>query len=316
MSLEKKIVDLNNSETKSPIVKKKPTTPKKINLCKKYFYIDKNKALNLKQFSKGQILQLMENNSKGKRDVLEEVDYVMTQFEQKKLELHKKKIDCIKSMILNNKNIPEKWIMRPDYKGLLNEAMEDDIVLNYAIVCKDKYKKVSGEDENVEEKYLNYLKSLKPEKKFISYINLYSRNYVDTPIKKKLMREYCLSIQRNDDSNISKMEKNKYNNPLNIYVKKGVLSNKLNNEKRKSRIDDISDIKNKLPLINQKGKVKEKENNLYQKNEINNRYNESKDDLMLTSLHYTGLDINNKNNKVQEIDSTGNYKALKLPEII
>ena len=61
---------------------------------------------------------------------------------------------------------------------------------------------------------------------------------------------------------------------------------------------------------------KEKENNLYQKNEINNRYNESKDDLMLTSLHYTGLDINNKNNKVQEIDSTGNYKALKLPEII
>ena len=313
MSLDKKLNDLNKSETKSPGNHKISTKPKKINLCKKYFYIDKNRAMNLKYFGGGKILQLIENNNKGKKDVLEEVDYVMTQFDKKKLELHRKKIDCIKSMILNNKNIPEKWIMRPDYKGLLNEAMEDEIVLNYAIVCQDKHKKFSGiDDENDEEKYLNYKKSLKPVKKFISYINPYSRNYIDTPIKKKLMRDYCLSIRRYDN-NKSKRNKYKYNKSLITMDRNSNKNNKMNNEKRNSRIEDISNIDYKLPLINQKGKIKEKENNLYQINEINSKNNETKDDLMVTSLHYTGID---KNNKSSEINVSGNYQKLKLPEII
>ena len=77
--------------------------------------------------------------------------------------------------------------------------------------------------------------------------------------------------------------------------------------------EDISNIDYKLPLINQRGKIKEKENNLYQINEINSKNNETKDDLMVTSLHYTGID---KNNKSSEINVSGNYQKLKLPEII
>ena len=65
----KKIVYLNNSEIKpSKIATRKiSVTPKKINLCKKYFYIDNTKAMNLKQFNKGKILQLMENNGKQEK---------------------------------------------------------------------------------------------------------------------------------------------------------------------------------------------------------------------------------------------------------
>ena len=220
--LEKKVIRLNISNIKPPkiMTRKIAITPKKTNLCKKYFYIDNTKAMNLKQFNNGKILQLIENNNKQeKRDILEQVDYVVTQFEQKKTELNKKKLDCIKSMILNNKNIPEKWIMKPNYKKLLNEAMEDEIVLNYAILCQDKYKKTAGMDQSDDERYLNYIKSLPPEKKFISYINPYSRNYLDSPIKKQIMNNYCLSIKR--DNKIFKRNKNININELDSSEKNG-----------------------------------------------------------------------------------------------
>ena len=169
--IEKKSPALDISEGKITKIfkKKKSIKPIKINLCKKYFYINKRKAINLKQFengNNGKIFKLMENNNnnnnnnKEKTDILEQVDYIMTQFKRKKKLLTEKKIDCIKSMILNNKKIPEKWIMKSNYKDLLNQAMEDDIVLNYAIECKDMYKKRAGLDQSDESLYLNYKKNL------------------------------------------------------------------------------------------------------------------------------------------------------------
>ena len=106
----------------------------------------------------------------------------------------------------SNKKIPEKWIMKPNYRNLLNEAMEDDIVLNYAILCKDIHKKNIGQDQSDETRYQNFKKSKSPEKKFISYINPYSRNYFDSPIKKQIMNNYCLSIKK--DNNNYKRNKN------------------------------------------------------------------------------------------------------------
>lgn len=288
-------------------------TPKKINLCKKYFYIDKSKAINLKQMNDGKILQLMDNgNNKEKGDVLEQVDYVMTQFEQKKMELNKKKIDCIKSMILNNKKIPEKWIMKPNYKDLLNEVMEDEIVLNYAIVCQDKYKKNAGLDETDETRYLNFKKNLPLEKKFKSYINPYSRNYFDSPTKKRLMKEYCFSIRKNNKDSLRK--KKLYNNSLNG----NMIYKKMIFDKNKS-VEGIVKDKIKLPLINPKSKFDNDENNKIKDENLinnikskdenlikNNNMNETNEELMVTSLYYSGLDTKNKNN---------NDKLPELPMI-
>ena len=323
-ALDNKLILSNITEIKpqKPLLKKLAITPKKINLCKKYFYIDNTKALNLKQFNNGKILKLIEdnNNNKEKGDVLEQVDYVMTQFEQKKRELNKKKIDCIKSMILNNKNIPEKWIMKSNYRDLLNEAMEDEIVLNYAILCQDKYKKTAGKDQSDEDRYLNYKKNLSPEKKFISYINPYSRNYFDTPIKKKLMKNYCLSIRRNNRNTLK--NRKLYNNSLNVNQNKNNLIDKIKNNKSNNSSGDLINDKNKLPLINIKGKIDNDENNKNKNNNINNlndRYNmnETNEELMVTSLYYSGLDNKNKNNK--NPDNNNNYNRqknnIKLPEL-
>ena len=307
--IENNLTPLINSDVKKLKIIKKETsnTPKKINLCKKYFYIDNTKNMNLKQFNNGKILQLIENNNKQEKGgILEQVDNVITQFERKKTELNEKKIDCIKSMILNNKKIPEKWIMKPNYKDLLNQAMEDDIVLNYAIVCKDIYKKRAGMDQSDETRYLNYQKSLPPEKKFISYINPYSRNYLDSPDKKQLMNKYCLSI-------------NRYNNKRNKYINNYSLNNHENNtnlykkinSKRSNSIGNISNDNNKLPLIKKRNKGDKDQNNTNEKGDINNKnMSETKDELMLTSLYYSGYQNNETKN-----DNNSAKKEFKLPEL-
>ena len=310
-----KIMHLNISDIKPPklLTKKYAITPKKINLCKKYFYIDNNKEMNLQKLNTGKFLQLMDDNNKQEKGgVLEQVDYIITQFEQKKSELNKKKIDCIKSLILNNKKIPEKWIMKPNYKQILNEAMEDEIVLNYAILCQDKYKKTAGMDKTDDERYMNYIMSLPLEKKFISYINPYSRNYIDTPIKKQIMNDYCLSIRRDNN----KFKRNRYNNDNSLNGEKNSrLNKKLSHDKFNISIGNISKENNKLPMINKKNKINIDENNDIRKKDINkcNNMNETKDELMVTSLYYSNLDTKNKYDK--DNNDSNNIKLPELPII-
>ena len=43
---------------------------------------------------------------------------------------------------------------------------------------------------NDDDRYENYIKSLPKEKRFISYINPFTRNYTDSNKKKDLMKEY------------------------------------------------------------------------------------------------------------------------------
>ena len=314
--VDKKLL-LSNEEDKNIFKKKfikKSITPKK-NLCKKYFYIDKTKALNLKKFNMGNLLHLMENENKdAKGDVLEQVDYVITQFEQKKKDLNKKKVDCIKSIILNNKKIPEKWIMKPNYRNLLNEAMEDDIVLNYAILCKDIHKKNIGQDQSDETRYQNFKKSKSPEKKFISYINPNSKNYIDSHFKKKLMKDYCQSIRRNNRDSLR--YKFIYNNSLNGNEGKNNLYKKLDYDISNNSIGDISKEKNKLPLIKGRSGIYS-DNNKSQNNNINKRVNaldETKEELMVTSLQYKGTEIKNNNSK-NEINHNNKNKLPDLPLI-
>jgi hypothetical protein len=301
---EKKPVPLNNIDSKmqKELQKKKAITPKKKNLCKKYFYIDTSHTSNLNNFNNGKILQLIENyNKPEKGGVLEQVDYIMTEFERKKEELNQKKIDCIKSMILHNKKIPERWIMKSNYKDLLNQAMEDDIVLNYAIECKDIHKKSAGLDQSDETRYQNFKKSLLPEKKFISYINPYAKNYFDSPIKKQLMNDYCLNLRKKNND----FKRNRYANNHSL--------NDRGKHKRCNSIENIPSI-NKLPPIKIRDKNDIEQNNEGNKDNKDNKEelniahninNETKDDLMMTSLYYSGYNDNNNNPK----------KELKLPEL-
>jgi len=159
-------------------------------LQKKYFY-----KLNLSE-KKCNIFQLMENGL-ANQDELEQVDSACSKHLTLENELEKKQIECMKSMILHHKMIPERWIIQENYKNLLNKVMEDPIVLSYAIASKDIFKKRSTSiplEELVPEKNL-FTSPTQP--RFISFINPYKKKYSNSlgKQKHKLMRDYCYNIK-------------------------------------------------------------------------------------------------------------------------
>ena len=159
-------------------------------LQKKYFY-----KLNLSE-KKCNIFQLMENGL-ANQDELEQVDSACSKYLTLENELEKKQIECMKSMILHHKMIPERWIIQENYKNLLNKVMEDPIVLSYAIASKDIFKKRSTSiplEELVPEKNL-FTSPTQP--RFISFINPYKKKYSNSlgKQKHKLMRDYCYNIK-------------------------------------------------------------------------------------------------------------------------
>ena len=266
---EEIILPNSNREIKPIKLKPKQIISKNINLCKKYFYMERPNKIKLRNFNR-------------EKNVLEQVDNVITKLTKKRTDLDNTRIECIKSMILSNKKIPEKWIMKSNYKDLLNKAMNDDIVLNYAIVCKDLHKKRAGYDDmNDDDRYENYIKSLPKEKRFISYINPFTRNYTDSNKKKDLMKEY-------DKKYFKKFYK----------LPKLILNNNYNREDSVKNNNSVEKIKK-----NQLGRIK----NISCLTEGN----ETKNDLMVTSLHYSGLDTVNINNNEEK-----KKIELKLPDII
>ena len=76
-----------------------------------------------------------------KKSILEEVASVDYILDEKKQQLHDIKIRVIRDLILNNKPIPERWILKSDYESLLEEALSDPIVLQYAVVNSEMYRK-------------------------------------------------------------------------------------------------------------------------------------------------------------------------------
>ena len=279
---EEIVLPNTNREIKQINLKPKQIISKNINLCKKYFYMERPNKIKLRNFDR-------------EKNVLEQVDNVITKLTKKRTDLDNTRIECIKSMILSNKKIPEKWIMKSNYKDLLDKAMNDDIVLNYAIVCKDIHKKRAGYDDiNDDERYENYLKSQPKEKRFISYINPFTRNYTDSNKKKDLMKEY-------DKKHFKKFYK----------LPKIILNNSNNNNDKKE--DSVK--KN-----NSKENIKKNKHIKFKNISCLTEANETKNDLMVTSLHYTGLDNDNENNKNNNNnDNNGEQKKkieLKLPEII
>ena len=277
-------IDEINSNKINNFKKMSHKSGNKVDLCKKYFY-----KLNLSP-KKCNIFQLMENGLSN-QDEFDQVDTICTKAINHKNLLEKKKIECLKSMILHHKQIPEKWIIQNNYKDLLNKVMSDPIVLNYAIVSKDIFKKrstsVSIDLREVEKN----MKENNSSPKFICYINPYSKNYADSLEKHKLMREYCYSIKKKQNKahqNTKEKEINFTENTNNINneeIKKIKKNYYLNTEASKEYL---------LPCI-------------YQNKKNKKNVKEDKDEnLMMTSLYYNENNLNKENKLNKDNVKTNN----------
>jgi hypothetical protein len=263
---------------------------KEDDLQKRYFYKINNSG------KKPNIFQLMENGLSSQSE-LEQVDNICSRYQNFQKELEKKQIDCMKSMILHHKMIPEKWIIQENYKDLLNKVMEDPIVLSYAIESKDFYKKRSTSipiEEFIDESSLISQPPSGP--RFISYINPYKKKDTNSLGKQrnKIMREYC--------NNINKQMNKK---PKNL---KSLKNSKTLNDDKNYYIRTEESKENFLPSI-------------FTKKKITNNKNEK---LMVTSLHYdeNKLYKKSKDKKYNLNKSEDDNKSLdkmnnnKLPIIV
>ena len=268
-------------------------------LCKRYFY-----KFNMNKQNKN-IFHDMESGQN--LDVLEQVYNENLIFLKGKNELLKKQTECLKSMILHHKNIPERWIIQNNYKSLLNKAMQDPIVLSYAIFSKDIHKKrsttISIDVDDIKKQY-----SLSPkEQKFITYINPYSRNSNESTKKHKIRKEYGYNIKNRKDKgqNIyiiqtegddrKKLKKNLYSNTEqnkelpNIFVNKNLIKNKEDDKKTED--------KNELTMMTS---LYYDENKLYG-NKKNNR---------------EGIDKNKENNNTDDnVEKIFKKQKTELPMI-
>ena len=256
-------------------------------LQKRYFYKINNSG------KKPNIFQLMENGLSSQSE-LEQVDNICSRYQNFQKELEKKQIDCMKSMILQHKLIPEKWIIQENYKDLLNKVMEDPIVLSYAIESKDFYKKRSTSipiEEFIDESSLISQPPSGP--RFISYINPYKKKDTNSLGKQrnKIMREYC--------NNINKQMIKK---PKNLKSFKSLKSSKTLNEDKNYYIKTEESKENFLPSIFTKKRITKDNKN---------------EKLMVTSLHYdeNKLYKKNKNKKYynlnNSVDNNNSYAKIK-----
>lgn len=115
----------------------------KIDLEKKYLYLPMiskfdNKAKNIFEMIK----------RVDKKSLLEEVEARDSVITSKKKELRQLKVKIMKDLILNNKQIPERWIFKRDYEEILDEAMSDPMVLQYAIINSDTHRKRAYPEES------------------------------------------------------------------------------------------------------------------------------------------------------------------------
>lgn len=295
---------------------------KKTNLCKKFFFI-KDKYKN----NKDDVFRLMEEK-KNFGSPFEQVERYYTESQNKIDLLEKNQVKCLKSMILNKQQIPETWIIRKNYQKILNKALDDPIVSSFAVHCKEFYKKNSTKEATIDEeeyrkKNLKILmdENGKNEKKFISYINPYCRNYLNSPKKETKRKIYCISLIKKD-SYFAKdkgrervgLGRSSSNGGKCLIKDKLVQNNKQLPYLSQKYIVTEGNKKNEKKSKN-KSKEKDKENT-----EIKDIKNDVDDKLMMTSINYAENsnngdkdgDINNVSNNSNK-DNNKNY--LELPPI-
>ena len=244
-------------------------------LCKRYFY-----KMNLAQRNKN-IFHDMENGQN--LDELEQVYNENMVFQKGRNKLRKKQLECLKSMVLHHKNIPERWIIQHNYKNLVDKIMQDPIVLSYAVFSKDYYRKRSTAFSIDVDDIKNHLSLSPKEPKFISYINPYSRNFDESSKKHFKRKEYGYNIKK---------RKNKEQNIYTLQTE----NNEVKNLKRNFNLNLDIDKEKGLPNIF--GNMKKT------KSKDEDKKTEDRNDLtMMTSLYY---DENKLNEKKENSDKSKN----------
>ena len=244
-------------------------------LCKRYFY-----KMNLAQRNKN-IFHDMENGQN--LDELEQVYNENMIFQKGRNKLRKKQLECLKSMVLHHKKIPERWIIQHNYKNLVDKIMQDPIVLSYAVFSKDYYRKRSTAFSIDVDDIKNHLSLSPKEPKFISYINPYSRNFDESSKKHLKRKEYGYNIKK---------RKNKEQNIYTLQTE----NNEVKNLKRNLNLNLDIDKEKGLPNIF--GNMKKT------KSKDEDKKTEDRNDLtMMTSLYY---DENKLNEKKENSDKSKN----------
>ena len=283
---------------------------KKVNLCHKYFYkINPTpKSCNL--------FKLMENGL-ANQDELEQVDNACSNSIIRKNELIKQKIDCLKSMILNRKKIPEQWIVKNNYKNALNKVMEDPTILSYAIMSKDYYKKKTNSTSTDTVELENNLQNSISSQKFVTCKNPHSRNYSDSIEKHNLMKDYCYSLRNNKNKNRifktieSLNEQEKKLKEKKYHINTGVKTNNilpyifpsLKQMKSRNKTKDFKDEKFMLTSI------------FYDENNINNKDNKIKREKEKEKEMNDAKNDNFNANEKNDNDNNNQRKSFELPMI-
>ena len=263
--------------------------------------IKKNKSFDLSRISlkkkptnkinpfQNNIFQLKQKGLDTTNEQIEQLNTLDEKINKKKIKLGKIKVNCIKSMILHQQQIPGSWIIKSNYKNLLSKVLKDPKILNYALFNKNNIKKCSSNFTLTEKECNDLLKNLPKEPLFISYTNpSYNQN------KNNFIN------RKNFSQNIKfkgKLDLNKFNidNSKNLYK----------NKKQISCVFTAGNIENRYNVDEWKN-IKE------------NNY-EKEDSLMMTSLNSNTKKYNNNFNS-EKNDKTRLKirinKNLILPKII
>jgi hypothetical protein len=256
--------------------------------------------MNLAQRNKN-IFHDMENGQN--LDELEQVYNENMVFQKGRNKLRKKQLECLKSMVLHHKNIPERWIIQHNYKNLVDKIMQDPIVLSYAVFSKDYYRKRSTAFSIDVDDIKNHLYLSPKEPKFISYINPYSRNFDESSKKHLKRKEYGYNIKK---------RKNKEQNIYTLQTE----NNEVKNLKRNLNLNLDIDKEKGLPNIF--GNMKKT------KSKDEDKKTEDRNDLtMMTSLYYDENKLNekkengdkSKNDDDEKQEKTFKKQKMELPMI-
>ena len=223
----------------------------KINLEKKYTYLPLVRTKDKKKGNPFDMLRSLDN-----RSLLEQIGIADYKIDKKVNELREVKIEAMKNLIISGRKIPEKWIMKEDYKQILNEVMSDPSVLMMSILFKDIYKKTStnvGYDINPNEilkknRSTNKLYfSLKDKEIFSSDRNNYQRrlDYENKLKQEKYKKKYLTEEIKNEKVLKNFITKNVSESKLSTSIKKndskysksGLILTDLNSEGNKYNYD-------------------------------------------------------------------------------
>ena len=239
-------------------------------LLNKYFYIPYKPISN-----KHNLLYINEKNDLYN---FEDIDLLNNKINKNKKQLSKLKINSIKSIIINQNKIPQKWIEKKNYKMLLNKVINPNFV---------KFAQ-------------NYIEHNDINKKKEDLIMIKKMTEIKTPLFSTLTKQNNYKKNISKENSLNKINKNKnFGKSLNkILSYQGLNTESVNNYKN-NNINRIMGNKNKLRSIPTEFNI------------ITNNYNNFDNEIYI-NIKENSLKKNFKS--IDNLSSRQNYK-IRLPKI-